>query len=275
MSVEQIRHLITYYISSFLSWLSFCTSCFLRVCISSRTTDADTLFLLAPLRLQRFPEDEILEQVTSLRSKLLAALPHSGPRDPKTLKSSETHSIAQAKETELTRMRSAFGMSSNYKEGASFDREEQERLRVLKRAEYEEKDRLRAERTLALEKAEEEKREAEKKRRRDEERARKAAEKEASRRPPPRRQDSPPPVGRSARPTERSLSPPPRRRSRSPAPAGARDRSLSPPPRRARRDSSTPPRRRRAASESDSDDSRDSRSPPPRRTRDDSRERRD
>ncbi|KAL7415761.1 cwf21 domain-containing protein [Mrakia frigida] len=118
-----------------------------------------------------FPEDEILEQVDALRFKLLAALPSSGPRDPKTLKQSDTHSIAQAKELELTRMRGAFGLSSNYKEGASFDREEQERLRVLKRAEYEEKDRVRAERMAAMEKAEEEKKEMEKKRRRDEERA--------------------------------------------------------------------------------------------------------
>lgn len=68
-------------------------------------------------------------------------------------------------------MRGAFGLSSNYKEGASFDREEQERLRVLKRAEYEEKDRVRAERMAAMEKAEEERKEVEKKRRRDEERA--------------------------------------------------------------------------------------------------------
>lgn len=68
-------------------------------------------------------------------------------------------------------MRSAFGVGSDYKEGASFDKEEQERLRTIKRAEYEEKDRLRAERMEQMQKQEEERKEVEKKRRRDEERA--------------------------------------------------------------------------------------------------------
>ena len=172
VSVEQIRHL--FYTLSFLLF-SLLRSLHSSTAATTKEPDTDTLSSPFPSSLSNepisFPEDEILEQVSSLRAKLLAALPSSGPRDPKTLKQSDTHSIAQAKELELTRMRGAFGLSSNYREGASFDREEQERLRVLKRAEYEEKDRVRAERMAAMEKAEEERKEVEKKRRRDEERA--------------------------------------------------------------------------------------------------------
>lgn len=61
-------------------------------------------------------------------------------------------------------------MSNDYKEGASFDREEQERLRALKRAQYEEKDRLRAERMFEQEQQAEQRKEEEKKKRREEER---------------------------------------------------------------------------------------------------------
>lgn len=127
--------------------------------------------MLSSVSSTSFPEDEIEEQVSALRAKLLALLPSSGPRDPKTLKQSQTHDLAEAKANELTRMRSAFNLNPSYKEGAAFDREEQERLRAIKRAEFEEKDRLRAERQAETMRIEEERKEAEKKRRRDEERA--------------------------------------------------------------------------------------------------------
>jgi serine/arginine repetitive matrix protein 2 len=120
-------------------------------------------------RVCRFPEEDILSEVSALRTKLLAALP--ARTDPKLIKQHDTHSLAAAKEAELTRMRGAFGVGANYKEGAAFDREEQARLKEIKKAGYEEKDRLRLERARGQEKREEERKEEEKKRRRDAERA--------------------------------------------------------------------------------------------------------
>lgn len=113
-------------------------------------------------------EDDILDQVSALRTRLLAQLPQA--RDPKSLKAHDTHGQAEAKREQLSRFQGAFGIAQNYKEGAAFDRDEQERLRALKRAEWEEKDRLKIERAKEMEKFEEERKEAMKVARREEER---------------------------------------------------------------------------------------------------------
>lgn len=114
------------------------------------------------------PEDEILDQVTALRTRLLAQLPQA--KDVKSLKPSDTHALAEAKTAQLARFSGAFGISQGYREGAAFDRDEQERLRAAKRAEYEEKDRLRLERAREVEREEETRREAIKVARREDER---------------------------------------------------------------------------------------------------------
>jgi serine/arginine repetitive matrix protein 2 len=118
--------------------------------------------------LHRVPEDEILDQVTALRTRLLAQLPQA--RDVKSLKPSDTHALAEAKTAQLARFSGAFGISQGYREGAAFDRDEQERIRAAKRAEYEEKDRLRLERAREAEREEEVRREAVKVARREDER---------------------------------------------------------------------------------------------------------
>ncbi|CDZ97990.1 cwf21-domain-containing protein [Phaffia rhodozyma] len=215
-----------------------------------------------------FTEDQILEEVGALRTKLLAAMPSSSQG--RHFKPHETHSIAQAKEAELARMRGAFGVSNDYKEGASFDREEQERIRAAKRAQYEEKDRIRAEKILEQEAQAEERKEEEKKKRREQERRRIADEREAARRPHTTtvRDNDPAPGSRRPNRDSRSRSPVTKRRSpsprdsRSPSPVRRqRDPSSSPPPRARRRRSSTPPTRQRRYSSSSGSRSP---SPPPR-----------
>lgn len=150
----------------------YCLPCWLPPQFYLMRVGANPFFYLAVARhisRLRFPEEDILSEVEALRSKLLASLPAA--TNPKLLKQHDTHSLAAAKEAELTRMRSAFGVGAGYKEGAAFDREEQARLREIKKAGYEEKDRLRLERAKEQERLQEERQEAEKKRRRDQERA--------------------------------------------------------------------------------------------------------
>ncbi|KAJ7283926.1 cwf21 domain-containing protein, partial [Mycena rebaudengoi] len=89
-------------------------------------------------------EDKIEEQVSALREKLLANLAAMGPAGGR-LKTSDTHAIAAAKKSELSRMANAFGTRANYVEGDAFNREKQDELRAVKHAEREERDKKRSE----------------------------------------------------------------------------------------------------------------------------------
>ncbi|OCF39199.1 pre-mRNA-splicing factor CWC21 [Kwoniella heveanensis CBS 569] len=235
-------------------------------------------------------DDEAIEDAcAALREKLSAAnLP--GPKSRPT----DSHSIAAAKQAEMSRMQRALGVSSDHVEGKAFQRETEEE-KAARLAEREERDRARVEAALKREKeAEKRKREWEEKeklRRREEYKRQQEALKPRRRgdSPPPRRRDddSPAPARRpryKSPSDSRSPSPVARRRrspsdSRSPSPpprrdAGRRERYSSSPPRgRADSRSPTPPPRRAAAGAAGSSgvrraaaDSR-SRSPIP-RTRD-------
>ncbi|OCF56041.1 pre-mRNA-splicing factor CWC21 [Kwoniella mangroviensis CBS 10435] len=246
-------------------------------------------------------EDAIDEACGTLRSKLSSAnLP--GPRSRPT----DSHSIAAAKEAEMSRMQRALGVSINHVEGKAFQRETEEE-RAARLAEKEERERARVEAALQREReAEKRKKEWEEKerlRRREEYKRQQEASKPISRDDSPprrRRDDSPPPRReRDAFPPRRryrspsdSRSPPPARRRRSPSdsrsppsrrprspsdsrsPPPRRRASPSPPPRAARRYSSSPPRGRLSESRSRSPPPRGARSPdsrsvspPPRRRR--------
>ncbi|WWC69076.1 uncharacterized protein I206_103012 [Kwoniella pini CBS 10737] len=226
-------------------------------------------------------ETDIDDQCDALRAKLSSAnlpAPRSRPTD--------SHSIAAAKEAEMSRMGRALGVSASHVEGKAFQRETEEE-RAARLAEREERDKARVEAALQREReAERGKKEWEEKerlRRREEYKKQQEGSKSSRRDDvPPRRSISPPAVRRSRddspprrrpRSPSESLSPPPTRRRRSPSashspPPVKRGRlptdSRSPSPRRRRppSDSRSPPpaRRRRSPSESRSP------SPPPRRT---------
>ncbi|TXT08881.1 hypothetical protein VHUM_03009 [Vanrija humicola] len=229
-------------------------------------------------------EDEIEDAVAALREKLSKETIVPAKR------ATDSHSVAAAKEVEMSRLGRALQIGPDHVEGKAFQRETDEE-KAARLAEREERDRARVEAALKREREEEERKRAfeerEKLRRREEyyrKQGRDAAgnrrrERDDSRSPPPRR-------GR--RDDSRSRSPAPRRRdddsaSRSPAPRrrDSRDDSRSPAPRRGRDDSRSPAPRRRDDSSSRSrspaprrrDSRDDSRSPsrsPPRRRRDDS-----
>lgn len=113
-------------------------------------------------------EDEILTRVGELRAKLTAqAASSSGPRS----RATDSHGIALAKQEEMERMRAAFGVSSQYKEGAAFMRETDED-KAQRYAERQEKDLKKAQeivaRELEAEKRQQEQQEKDKLRRREE-----------------------------------------------------------------------------------------------------------
>ncbi|KAJ7638539.1 hypothetical protein FB45DRAFT_405281 [Roridomyces roridus] len=221
-----------------------------------RKVEVKCLELELKLQDEGLDEDKIEEQVSALREKLLANLAAMGPPAGR-IKAGDTHALAAAKKTELSKMANAFGTRANYVEGDAFNREKQDEERVLMKAQREERDRRRdADRARMEEQKarwEAERKERERLRRREEDRQRKEAEQ--------RRRDIPaPPPRRSDRPS-RSRSPAPRSRrrldSRSPSRSPSRSRS---PPRR-RRMSTSPPRRDRDRSPPRRDRS------PPRRDR--------
>ncbi|RUS24605.1 hypothetical protein BC938DRAFT_473333, partial [Jimgerdemannia flammicorona] len=99
----------------------------------------------------------IEEKVDELRQELLARIEEVQLKDAKSLQEHETHQLSQAKQAENAKMMRAFNIDrDDYVEGASFDRELQERKkqeRIAKRVADEERRRKQAE-----ERKEEEKR---------------------------------------------------------------------------------------------------------------------
>ncbi|KAJ7020210.1 hypothetical protein C8F04DRAFT_1319233 [Mycena alexandri] len=87
-------------------------------------------------------EEKIEVQVSALREKLLANLASMGLSGGR-LKASDTHAIAAAKKTELSKMANAFGTRANYVEGDAFNREKQDEIRVKRHAERKERDKKR------------------------------------------------------------------------------------------------------------------------------------
>ncbi|KAF7973219.1 hypothetical protein HWV62_15821 [Athelia sp. TMB] len=231
-----------------------------------RGVEVKCLELQLELEDQGLDEEKIEEQVDALRTKLLANLSAMAP-PPKTLKASDTHGLALAKQTELSKMARALGTRADYAEGDAFDREKQEENKIKRAAVRQERDERKAEERAKMEeqrkKWEEDKREKDRLRRRAEDRVRREREEDRHK----ERMPPPPPPGcdrerpardsregyrgddrRSRSPRRRSPSPPPRARRRSRTPDS---RSPSPPPRTRRRYDSRSPSR--------------SRSPPPRR----------
>ncbi|KAK4684258.1 hypothetical protein P7C73_g5931, partial [Tremellales sp. Uapishka_1] len=200
-------------------------------------------------------EDLIEAAVSALRTRLTAAAIAPSNRG------TDSHSLAAAKQAEMSRLQRAFGVSADHKEGAAFVRESEED-KVKRMAEREDRDRQRVEAALKREKEDEMRKkeweEKEKLRRREEYKRKQEALKPRAASPPRRRDESPsrrrddsPPRRRFASPPKRSgILPPQRRHPDSPSP--------SPPPARGRPDSRSPPRRRLPS---------DSRSPTPRRRR--------
>ncbi|KAJ7591262.1 cwf21 domain-containing protein, partial [Mycena floridula] len=84
-------------------------------------------------------EDQIEEQVSALRHKLLANLATVAPT--KGLKPTDTHGMAAAKKIEMDKMARAFGTRRDYEEGDAFNREKQEEDKIRRRAEREERER--------------------------------------------------------------------------------------------------------------------------------------
>jgi serine/arginine repetitive matrix protein 2 len=243
-------------------------------------------------------EDEILNRVGELRTKLTAQMAAgTGPR----LRATDSHGIAMAKQEEMERLRNAFGVSGQYKEGSAFIRETDEE-KAQRYAEREERDRIKAQeivaRELEAEKREKERVEREKLRRREEyykkqQGSSKPLASSSSTLPPKpprsdRRRHDDSPRGRSRSrsplPYSKEILPPPRRRrspvdsrSRSPSPkrrarSPTDSRSPSPVRRKADSRSRSPVRRRRSPSDSRSRSRspvrtrrRSSTPPPPRR----------
>ncbi|KAJ7117360.1 cwf21 domain-containing protein [Mycena crocata] len=107
-----------------------------------RKVEVKCLELQLQLEDDGLDEDKIEEQVGALRDKLLANLAAMGPPAGR-IKSSDTHALAAAKKTELSKLANAFGTRSNYVEGDAFNREKQEEFRAQKAIEREERDRRR------------------------------------------------------------------------------------------------------------------------------------
>lgn len=100
-------------------------------------------------------EDTIEDAVNSLREKLTAQSALLGTKNRPT----DSHSIAAAKQVEMSRLGRALGVSADHVEGRAFQRETEEE-RAKRFADREERDRVRVEAALAREK-EEERRKAE------------------------------------------------------------------------------------------------------------------
>ncbi|KAJ8518352.1 hypothetical protein ONZ45_g4564 [Pleurotus djamor] len=140
-----------------------------------RKVEVKCLELQVELEDQGVDEDEIDEKVNALRTKLLANLSSLAP-SAKDLKSSDTHGLAAAKKTELSKMARALGTRSDYAEGDAFDKEKQEEIRARRMAEREEKEQRRKEDQARMveqkAKWEAERRERDRLRRREEDRMR-------------------------------------------------------------------------------------------------------
>ena len=146
-------------------------------------------------------EDKIEEEVSALRTKLLANS-SSMNTDAKNLRPSDRHGIAAAKKDELDRMARALRTRRDYTEGEAFDREKQEENKIKRLAEREEREKRREEERTRMQ-AQKEKWEAERKerdrlRRREEDRRRKERQEDMK-----RRQDMPPPPPPSGRDRDR------------------------------------------------------------------------
>ncbi|KAJ6599317.1 cwf21 domain-containing protein, partial [Mycena vulgaris] len=107
-----------------------------------RKVEVKCLELQLQLEDEGIDEEKIEEQVSALREKLLQNLATMGPPGGR-IKASDTHALAAAKKTELSKMANAFGTRANYVEGDAFNREKQDELRVQKQAEREERDKRR------------------------------------------------------------------------------------------------------------------------------------
>ncbi|KAG5646444.1 hypothetical protein DXG03_003494 [Asterophora parasitica] len=158
-----------------------------------RKVEVKCLELQLKLEDEEVPEDEIEEQVSALRAELLRNLAALTP-SAKNLKSSDTHGLALAKKTELSKMARAFGTRTDYQEGEAFDREKQEEIKLRRQAEREERDRKKDEERIKYQedkaKWEAVRREKDRLRRREEDRIRKEREANGGRRddrmaPPP------------------------------------------------------------------------------------------
>ena len=117
----------------------------------------------------RADDEEIEDAVSALREKLLASSSTNvlGPRG----RATDSHSIAAAKQVEMSRLGMALGVSANHREGAAFERETEEE-KAARFAERDERDRQRVEAAIQRERDAEVKRkefeEREKIRRREE-----------------------------------------------------------------------------------------------------------
>ena len=86
-------------------------------------------------------EEEIEDACSALRTQLSAQRGTIlGPRG----RATDSHSIAAAKQVEMSRMGLALGVSANHREGAAFERETDEE-RAARTAEREERDQARIE----------------------------------------------------------------------------------------------------------------------------------
>ncbi len=104
--------------------------------VSFRCCIANTLLICC----SRKDDADIEDQVSALRTKLLAALPQPSSKKP-----TDTHAMAAAKKAELAKMARALGTRADYQEGEAFDREKQEEHRLKRTAEREERERRREE----------------------------------------------------------------------------------------------------------------------------------
>jgi hypothetical protein len=96
-------------------------------------------------------EEEIEEQVASLRRRLLEAASHAqgsgySREETRALRPSDTHALGAAKADETDKMSRALGIRSNYREGDAFDRDLQEKnkLERIEERRKREEDRVRA-----------------------------------------------------------------------------------------------------------------------------------
>ena len=120
-------------------------------------------WLTCAILYRRLDEDKIEEEVSALRTKLLANLAAMAT-DVRSLKPSDRHGLAAAKKEELSKMARALGTRQDYHEGDAFDREKQEEQRMRRMAEREERERQREEERAKMQ-AQKEKWEAEKRER--------------------------------------------------------------------------------------------------------------
>ncbi|KAK6362008.1 RNA-splicing factor [Orbilia blumenaviensis] len=93
-----------------------------------RNVEVKCLELRDKLEDDGMEEDEIEEQVTALRNKLMGQL-DSQRVDARGLKSHQVHELAQAKMAENARLQRALQISSDYEEGSHWKRQAEEKVR--------------------------------------------------------------------------------------------------------------------------------------------------